>query len=79
MFRSKNMVYEGFTEYAMFQSLFSWMFRSKVSSVFVQTAFSSVSILVLVDVSLEKDAIAKLFVDALFQSLFSWMFRSKPA
>ena len=37
----------------LFQSLFSWMFRSKVTSLLLQLPIIAVSILVLVDVSLE--------------------------
>ena len=70
MFRSKN---HRVTDAAQFQSLFSWMFRSKS----VAKSDLIVSILVLVDVSLEVERPAHVFHGLLFQSLFSWMFRSK--
>ena len=62
----------------LFQSLFSWMFRSKFACNSVQ-ALNSVSILVLVDVSLEDPNYQLIRHRAMFQSLFSWMFRSKPS
>ena len=83
-----------------FQSLFSWMFRSKwelaafpyavrgfnpcsrgcfARSVYhnLQEQHHPVSILVLVDVSLEVELAAFPYAVMGFQSLFSWMFRSK--
>ena len=62
----------------LFQSLFSWMFRSKSLITGSNFLEGRVSILVLVDVSLEAWAHKKEWSETrLFQSLFSWMFRSK--
>ena len=55
MFRSKKLNERLFAFFLRFQSLFSWMFRSKSGTSSLKPHGSGVSILVLVDVSLEKE------------------------
>src|SRR5208337_3714176 len=58
-----------------FQSLFSWMFRSKQTKNVQFCLAELVSILVLVDVSLEEKNLENTGIQLrMFQSLFSWMF-----
>src|SRR5208283_3447607 len=101
MFRSKIPIVPHPGENREFQSLFSWMFRSKsrrsqyrycrsrfnpcsrgcfARRIYTRREierYNPVSILVLVDVSLEVEYIATIKEIYLFKSLFSWMFRSK--
>ena len=67
-------------EPAKFQSLFSWMVRSKKPGVFCQFGVAwLVSILVLVDGALEDRIQPEREPPGQFQSLFSWMVRSKSS
>ena len=77
MIRSKCILRAAMVQVEKFQSLFSWMIRSKFSCHEFSLLAVIVSILVLLDDSLEVCEDIRHFYGIGFQSLFSWMIRSK--